>query len=663
MLKRSISIHVFFVALGIIYSAQCFAATCTPDPNPPSLQGKIPTKTIKIYNNTDKLIYPLIETNTNNVDEWLQAYFGTCDSSAFRHTINYRIYINELQGIAPHKFVAIDVPLYTKLTDDTAPAEGEDKYINWWNGGRIKIYDSLITYQEDLAKDTKASTHSDGVTCSKANDSDCKSLTIYYGKGALADSTPNQLTEYTFAGAPLKENGNGLRVWAIQDVDWDVSYVDSAYLPIAMGVMGNKYIGYTGTILDAPTFKNKILEFIAPNSIGYNWSHYIIPGTDEIIKLPGTYNYMRGVLNKTVSEAPKESPLNNMFTIWKSCFQQGSPSPNYYDFDELKNNPAISCSGIFQADIWRVQQFFLQNLKQYQNLSLDKKTGCDYNHFIQTLKDQNVPMNKEVLARIYGWVPFNDYCNNASAANSLCKTSSNPNDPNIKNPDPTKCTKEYHEVHKIYRDLEYSYTGKKYPVDKQHNFNPYVQLLHGKEFLGMHGYAFSIDDAVGNMQESGNGLIITVGGDQGLENTNAYDPQAAIIVTMGSPQAGRPTWKKYDACDASLAQCIPSSDLAEGGTNFKLGTMGKFPIKVVIKDSADKTYEFMIKEGPNENNHYTLAPDAITNCKVTDKNGNPVAGWCAPFIDKDRHGTPYAHTNKDENDRSVSYVSTNDTLP
>jgi hypothetical protein len=423
----------------------------------------------------------------------------------------------------------------------------------------------------------------------------------------------------------------------------------------------------------APVFKQKIADFLKADNAGYNWSHYIIPGGDTIIKLPGTHNYMRGVLNNTVSPASIDSPLMNLFVLWKSCFQQGSPAAHYYDFDELKDNPVtVSCTGKLQQDMWRVQQFFLQNLKQYQNLSNDKKTGCNYTQFMQNLKDQNVAVNKEMLARIYGWVPFNDYCANASAANSLCKTSSNANDPAINDHDANKCTAEYKDVHKIYRGLEYSYTGN---VDKQHNFNPYVQLIHDSKFLGMQGYAFSIDDAVGNMQESGEGLIITVGGKNGLENQNAYDPKSAIIVTMGMPQSGRPIWTKFAACPASDKQCTPNSTIPKSSTNFKLGSIDEFPVRIVIEDSDKKIYQFVLHEGPNEKNNYTIKPSytdaqgkiipSVTECKVTDKSGKEVAGWCAAFVSEEygKQGSPYPQSKTDENDRPVTYVSTNDTLP
>lgn len=659
---------MLIIGLATFYAEQSLADACTPATNPPSQDGKMPTKTIKIYNHTDNPIYPLIETNTNDVDEWLQAYFGTCDSSVFKHTINYRIYVNGDKGVPKRSFVAITVPLYTKLAseNESDPVSGSDQYINWWNGGRIKIYDHFDSVS--FSKDSTIKPTSIVPTCAKITGSQCASLEIRYGQGALSDASPNQLTEYTFAGAPLDPKGNGLRTWAIQDVDWDVSYVDSVYLPISMGVMGNKYIGYTGTTMDAPSFTEKMTAFLSSN-IGTHWSHYIIPGSGSIIKLPGTYNYIRGVLNNTVSTPPDNSPLNNIYILWRSCFQQGSPAPKYYDFDKIKNNPAVfTCTGQFQSDIWDVQRFFQKNMDQYQALSQNKQSnGCDYDKFKNVLDQQNVPMNTEMLARIYGWVPFNDYCQNAAAVNSLCKTSyTDPNDPAIKDPDPTKCTKDYTHVHKIYRDLEYAYTGAKYPADADTSrfFNPYVQLIHGADYLNMHGYAFSIDDAVGNMQESGTGLIIAVGGPKGLENQTPYDPKKAIIVTLGTPQPGRPTWKKFDACDASAASCIPNSNLPEGGTNFKLASIDKFPLKVVIKDSADRTYEFIIKEGPSESNDYTLPADDIVkdSCKLSDKTGKSLGGWCVPYSEQN-HGTPYAHTETDENGRPVSYISANDPPP
>ncbi|STX29932.1 Uncharacterised protein [Legionella beliardensis] len=658
-----VQVGCLLTIMTTVFSEQTLAQ-CVPSDNPPAKQyDSVPTKIIRIYNNTDAVIYPLIETSTNSVDEWLQAYFGLCESSVFQHTLNYRIYVNGLSGISPNGYVALQVPVYTKLTDEADPALGPDKYINWWNGGRIKIYNSLITYQDDYNRDqqNRINPASVGVTCANEPKSECNDLVIYSGLGALKDDTPSQLTEYTFAGAPLQEGGNGLRLWALQDVDWDVSYVDSVYLPIAMGVLGNKYIGYTGTVLTLKQFKAYINKFLAASEVGFGWSNYIIPGNDNsIIKLPGTYNYMLGVLNKTVTPLKKNSPLANIALLWKSCFQEGSPNPNYYDFPFLKGQTLISCDDPLKSDIWKVHQLFMQNYKQYQN-----DPTCDSAQFLADLKAQKVPFNRVLLARIYGWVPFNDYCQKGAAANSLCKTSTDTQDPALSNPDPTVCTAQYQDAHQTYRDLQYAYTQTKYNVDNAHNFNPYVELIHGKNFLNMDAYAFSIDDAVGNMQEAGDGLVVAVGGVKGLVNRNPYNPKLAVTVTMGKPQDGRPTWKAFDACNVNAAVCIPQTPIPAGGTSFKLGSIKKFPIKVAIKDSADRIYQFIIQSGPTPQNNYTIPVDAILkdSCKVTDSNNNPVDGWCVPFTNKVDHGTPYAHTQMDENGRPVNYVSTNDPPP
>lgn len=655
---------VLFVGLQSLFFTPAFSAACIPDPNPPSKRyHTVPTKIIKIYNNTDKTIYPLIETNTNSVDEWLQSYFGLCRSNVFQHVHNYRIYVNALDGVPQGKFVALKVPVFTKLTAGKDPVLGEDKYINWWNGGRVKIYDNLLTYEQDYNKEKDpAHLFSTSITCADIPNNVCQDVSVYEGLGALKDETPMQLTEYTFAGAPLKPGGNGLREWAIQDVDWDVSYVDSVYLPIAMGVMGNPFIGYTGTVMKVENFRDFMSQFLEPGSVGQGWSKYIIPGNKDgaIIKLPGTYNYMLGVLNKTVTPRTKDSPLYNIQRLWKSCFQAGSPSPQYYDFAFLNDVPNVSCTNPMKQDMWKVQEFFLQNFQQYKN-----DATCNYQKFIQTLKDQNMPLRQVVLARIYGWVPFNDYCKGQSAANALCKTSTDRSDPAIKNPNPNICTKQYHHAHKIYRDLQYSYTGDKYgEVDKQHNFNPYVELIHGKNFLNMDGYAFSIDDAVGNMQEAGTGLIISVGGPMGLENASPFNPKKAITVTLGNPQKGRPTWKKYGACPAAQSDCMASLNIPVGSTSFKLGTIKSFPLKVIITDSANRIYQFVISAGPDATNKFHIPINAVKNgsCKVTD-NGQAVQGWCAPFVNKEQHGTPYAHTQLDDNNRPVNYVSTNDPPP
>src|SRR5207245_157759 len=103
-------------------------------------------------------------------------------------------------------------------------------------------------------------------------------------------------------------------------------------------------------------------------------------------------------------------------------------------------------------------------------------------------------------------------------------------------------------VHKTYIALQY--------LPPLGTFNPYVNLVHGKDYLNMPGsYAFSIDDDVGNILVSGTGIIITVAGTLGLDNTVQYDKSKIVHVSLGDPKPlGRPAWGQYGFCDGVVTR-------------------------------------------------------------------------------------------------------------
>jgi hypothetical protein len=105
--------------------------------------------TLKIFNDTtDYNIYPVIATPTNDADEWLQGAAQILDSQkttlTYGHKFVYRIYINPTAGIAPHGSVTVTLPLCSQLADKPDPTQ-PDQYINWWNRGRVYIYDNLFS--------------------------------------------------------------------------------------------------------------------------------------------------------------------------------------------------------------------------------------------------------------------------------------------------------------------------------------------------------------------------------------------------------------------------------------------------------------------------------------------------------------------------------------
>ena len=71
----------------------------------------------------------------------------------------------------------------------------------------------------------------------------------------------------------------------------------------------------------------------------------------------------------------------------------------------------------------------------------------------------------------------------------------------------------------------------------------------------------------------------------------------------------------------------------------------------------------LLKKVPNKGNHFHIPEKAITHCKVTDKNGKDLTHrWCAPYLNPEQHGTPYAFWKSDENGRPVNNVAANDTI-
>lgn len=585
---------------------------------------KIPSKIIKIYNNTDNPIYPVIETSTNSTDEWLQAEFKIPESELklkrFPHTNVYRVYVNWPSGISPHSYIAMDVPFYSKLVDSPNGVL-PDQYVNWWNGGRVIIYNSLLTLEKAQERDAshKVNTLPTGLSCSTADPlSECGALTTYADKAALTDESPSQLTEYTFGGAITAEAPYKM---AYQDVDYDISYVDHLYLPIAMAPAGNPYIGYTGSVLSENKFKGVLDKFLAADDIGYGWPTFLIADdkNESIKKLPGAYKVIMGTPGQNITQ-PGEA-IDKMYALWGSCIAEPYG---------VLTKTRINCPQALKPDLEKIDKFFKQNYAQYiVNPSCDHKL--------------KVPDSaKNMIAQIYGWVPFNQYCGSEGAkVNALCKTSSTA-DPAKIDPNPYLCTKEYTQIHALYRKLQYSY--KDYPGVKE-LFNPYVPLIHDKKYLGMDAYAFSIDDAVGNMQELGNGLIIVVGGSEGLVNKLPFKPHEAIKVNMGSPKAlNMPDWKSYGACEGAVsASCEPEvvMDLPPNTPSFKLGTLQKFPVTVVVQDGLDRRYQFTINGPLGEGG--VLPADTIKNCTA------PAKGWCDGL---------YVHISKDDDGHTFNNIQT-----
>lgn len=414
--------------------------------------AEVPSKTIAIYNNSDETIYPVLETPITHVDQWLQAEFATNDPSVdlYPHTEVYRVYLNPKEGIKPHSSLLLDAPFYSELVSNPSPSL-DNQYINWWTGGRVYLYDDqpalLRAYEADKKNLIKPATP--GLSC---KDSNCEPLDIFKNLVSLPLNDPYQLIEYTFANIDTKEIPYQI---SLNNVDYDISYVDHTYLPVALEPEGNPSIGYTGTVRDTESFRN-ILEQFASD---VQWPHFFQTPSYPHVRLPGTYNLWIGE-----SIEPKNSiAKQKMEKLWTNCGV----------LNEACNEIRI------------VMELFAFNYKKYMTYPCSS----------------HAPLTMELLMQhIYGWVPFNE-CPSGGIKNALYDTPG----------------ADYNKAVAAYQALQYSYLK-----DPGSTFNPYVNLIHGKDYLNMDAYAFSIDDASGNVNTEGSGIIIAIGGDEGLPNKNPY---------------------------------------------------------------------------------------------------------------------------------------------
>ncbi|MFM0515177.1 hypothetical protein [Paraburkholderia sp. RL17-373-BIF-A] len=617
--------------------------TPAPAPTPTDIlckdyEGKqtvVKPKTITIYNNSDATIYPIVSTSKNAKNEWIQGCLRTSDP--YPTNFVYKLYVNEGEGIPPDSSVTITLPLYSQLSSD--------RYITWWNGGRVVLADG-----KDRLRDQKDAllTTPGNVSC-KGQKTACK-LHVYSSDVQFPENIFAQLSEYTF-GDSIIPPGQSLRVLIPDNVGYNISYVDHVYMPVAIEPSNNPYIGYSGSTLSLNAFRDHLTAFLT-TPLGQGWPVYNL----SQLKLPGGYNIFAqrfGTLppadNVPVKPANGFPPVltvlpcikgqctedqktsvhfgasvQRMQDLWASCVPWNEDLTAY-------QTKTINCPQNLRADLTAVQQFFKENHQQY--LQMFAAGQCD-----TTSTPTPVPFDFwQAINHVYGWVPFNEGC--GASANPLVETT-------IPGWDHAKIQSMY--IH----DLQYNY--KDLNVTSELLFNPYVKLIHAEDYLSMDAYAFSVDDAVGFMSELGDGLVFTVGGSGGLANNQHFNYADGFSVAIGVPVSmlnkfNTPLIKKYGACvinrESSDPNCesdkqdviMPTGSQIAG---FRIGTVADYPIKVRFTDLRDNVYTFIVSskfapcpEGVSASQCPTNRPTLFNKafCVVTNSKGtkHPKSDdWC-----------------------------------
>ncbi len=502
--------------------------------------------TVQIFNSSSNYnIYPVIEgggaIGAKATDTWLQAYFGTTKADINKNTYSrantYRIYINPAKdGIPPNTGVTVTLPLATqvdttKKVDPTKP----DQYVNWWNGGRIYIYDAPISSKGPPAAllamlarksqsalktpDKKSSptcvVRTDTPTC-PAN----KVYTVYSDTGGgFKNNEPSQVTEHTLGVVLPTGNADG-PYYSLNtfNVDYDVSYVNNAYLPVAMGVLDNKHVGYIGTIQPIDTFRAGMTKFDKDYP---NWPRYV---DDKNVALPfpkfASPLEVFQLAPQYVDLAPiaAQNPFNDLAKNWKTCVKAMKAKRVGKGLKgKLKDLPAGYCDAVKSF-----RTLFQANYNNYAK-TFAKEASCD------TTKKPQALTEDLMIQHVYAWTPFNFWCSNAKY-NLLANTPPDYSDGNYK---------KYQKVKALFDTFQRADNGV---------FDPWVLLIHSSKYLNSpNAYAYSVDDALGNMQADGDGLVLSIGGKNGLPvPTPAVPP---IIVSFGAPTKAGTAFTMFGACE------------------------------------------------------------------------------------------------------------------
>lgn len=552
----------------------------------------IPQMTVVIYNNSEDFnIYPLISFPGATPDKWLQAYFlvtqDQIDTQIYPSTSTTRMYVNCCEpgenGIPPGGSVTIMLPLYSPLVDGMPDPTLPGQLIEWWQGGNINLYESPITggglpaALETLWGDStqeKVEITSGPPSC--ADQTTCHIHIFSATTGNPVPETPQQLVEFTLGAAPNRVNpqpGESVYVLNPKNVDYDVSYVNSAFMPAVMEPFGNDLQGYVGAPIKISEFGTAVTNFLGTANLGQMWPQYIgsdgavvdgkVPSALEIfakgvVNSPGSDNDGQWLSPPNFSPDPSTSdatPIQALISQWQTCQAGGT--------DDICT-PINDVTALLNANFDNYVANYYTNQPDWNCDPAFKPHPSDRMHFTYL----------QLLQHLYGWQPFSEHC--GAKANLLQDT-------------PNYSLEDYQNVKNEFDKLQYwvDVLNGNYGI-----FHPYVALIHGPTFINApYAYAYSVDAAVGNVQTDGTGLILAIGGPQNLPNPDHATPDVHFNFAYKSISNGH-YFKKYGRCTPT-----PDTDTDPNFASFPVPvgvTQKVSDCLITFQDDLDRNYQFQI---------------------------------------------------------------------
>lgn len=573
-------------------------------------------KEIRIVNNTDSTIYPIIQGsrqltqalgNCPQGDIWLQRALNNT-KECFKVNSDYYVYVNPKTGIKKGQVASVLLPWWSKPDKSRHPKA--DAYVDWWRGGRIYFFDDQTALNDSYK--INSSRRGDPLEyAAKSPQVKCNPKTSYanacqtselmavrvidelYGS-AVNNKSPFQLNEWTFADVLSVSNGGLL---TSLNLNYNVSNVDQLYLPVAMEPIKPGYdVGYMGSIMSLPQWRARLAAFAGANAAqttATKWPIYNNPVDAKTkkkrypnagIRIPSALAavnfymepaYIDGDLTKPeIIPLPKPydrtklpSGMRNLMQNWQNC----------------TNAPYTNCP----LKDWYapIKTSFDASYKAYLAKCWDPKKSP------QWMKPgaDGLPKLETYVRFVQGWVPFRV----DQVAGKACTSADVPDLP-LTEQSPAQLG----QAPVNYMKLQYDWA--QMGAKGAQIFNPYTQLMHGKiadGFIDTSAYAFSIDDHESFQTHPGSGLIFAIGGPGGLPNKTRvpsrvppyYDWYTAAI-TPAEP-TGAVGWKSYGICSDTADQRFPTRLGSTIGLDPRTTAS---PCTITFLDEKNRKYQIKI---------------------------------------------------------------------
>jgi hypothetical protein len=562
----------------------------------------MPVMTVRILNNsTTDNIYPVLSVGQGGTDTWLQAYYQTpadrLGTDRYPRTKTYRIYIAPAaDGIPAGGAVTITLPLATALVPVIDPTQG-GQVVDWWQGGGIRIYKApagvasppaaLVNAINNRPDQRPLSFPSGAAVPTCVTDTGAKCLLIFVeDTSELPLGDPYQLMEYTLGAVDTTVVPYQLNT---KNIDVDVSYVDSAFMPALVQPYPNTagIWGWVGVNLTTQDFDAALTRFL--NDFP-GWPLFVDGTGQPTRKIPSPLNIFTG------------DEINTDQLNWPNARGDLTPLP-WAPIAALRD--AIrTCrqGGACPAGLPSVNQLLDANYQNYRALFGDSSTGWGCTE----LPEPAANTFNQQLGRLYGWSPYTAGCTSASA-NQLYNT------PGYFKPGPPPDTSAYEAVKRQFDALQLN-----------PRFNPYVLFIHGAKYLNSPNvYAYSVDDAVGNLQvDQQSGFFLAVGSPARLPNPDPAGPM--VQAPFGFSPTDQVRFTMYGVCTLT-----PDTPINPNFTSFVLpGSARIRDCPVSFIDNKGNRYQYKATALPP----YALFPQqqsGVVDCSGNDANG---MRWCSAIF-------------------------------